>query len=393
MNMKKGVSQLTLQTLSLVAGFMAWSIISPLMPFISQDVDISPGQISVILAIPVILGSVLRVPFGYLTNIVGAKWVFFWSFIVLLLPIFLLGQAQSPGMLMLSGFFLGIGGAIFSVGVTSVPKYFSKDKVGLANGIYGVGNIGTAVSSFCAPVLAGAIGWQNTVRSYLIILSIFAILMFLLGDKNEPKVKIPLMAQVKDLSKNYKLYYLSLWYFITFGAFVAFGIFLPNFLVDHFSIDKVDAGIRSGIFIALATFLRPVGGVIGDKFNAVQALIIDFVIMIIGALILSLSSHIVLFTIGCLAISICAGIGNGLIFKLVPSYFSKEAGSANGIVSMMGGLGGFFPPLVITFVTSITGSSHLAFFFLAIFGVIALITMIHLNKKEKAVRIDRKSVV
>lgn len=89
MNMKKGVSQLTLQTLSLVAGFMAWSIISPLMPFISQDVDISPGQISVILAIPVILGSVLRVPFGYLTNIVGAKWVFFWSFIVLLLPIFL----------------------------------------------------------------------------------------------------------------------------------------------------------------------------------------------------------------------------------------------------------------------------------------------------------------
>ena len=387
MNMKKGVSQLTLQTLSLVAGFMAWSIISPLMPFISQDVDISPGQISVILAIPVILGSVLRVPFGYLTNIVGAKWVFFWSFIVLLLPIFLLGQAQSPGMLMLSGFYLGIGGAIFSVGVTSVPKYFSKDKVGLANGIYGVGNIGTAVSSFCAPVLAGAIGWQNTVRSYLIILSIFAILMFLLGDKNEPKVKIPLMAQVKDLSKNYKLYYLSLWYFITFGAFVAFGIFLPNFLVDHFSIDKVDAGIRSGIFIALATFLRPVGGVIGDKFNAVQALIIDFVIMIIGALILSLSSHIVLFTIGCLAISICAGIGNGLIFKLVPSYFSKEAGSANGIVSMMGGLGGFFPPLVITFVTSITGSSHLAFFFLAIFGVIALITMIHLNKKEKAVRI------
>lgn len=387
MNMKKGVSQLTLQTLSLVAGFMAWSIISPLMPFISQDVDISPGQISVILAIPVILCSVLRVPFGYLTNIVGAKWVFFWSFIVLLLPIFLLGQAQSPGMLMLSGFFLGIGGAIFSVGVTSVPKYFSKDKVGLANGIYGVGNIGTAVSSFCAPVLAGAIGWQNTVRSYLIILSIFAILMFFLGDKNEPKVKIPLMAQVKDLSKNYKLYYLSLWYFITFGAFVAFGIFLPNFLVDHFSIDKVDAGIRSGIFIALATFLRPVGGVIGDKFNAVQALIIDFVIMIIGALILSLSSHIVLFTIGCLAISICAGIGNGLIFKLAPSYFSKEAGSANGIVSMMGGLGGFFPPLVITFVTSITGSSHLAFFFLAIFGVIALITMIHLNKKEKAIRI------
>lgn len=384
MNKTKGGFQLTLQTLSLVVGFMAWSIISPLMPYISQDIKINPGQLSIILAIPVILGSILRVPFGYLTNIIGAKWVFFCSFIILLFPIFFLGQAQSPGMLMASGFFLGVGGAIFSVGVTSVPKYFSKDKVGLANGIYGMGNIGTAISSFLAPPIAGIVGWQTTVRSYLIIIAIFAILMFFLGDAKEPKVKVPLGAQVKDLSSNYKLYYLSLWYFITFGAFVAFGLFLPNYLVNNFGIDKVDAGIRSGVFIALATFLRPVGGILGDKFNAVKVLMIDFVVMIIGAVILGISSHIALFTIGCLTISICAGLGNGLIFKLVPSYFAKESGTANGIVSMMGGLGGFFPPLVITYVTSFTGSSHLAFILLAVFGILAFITMGHLYKKEYA---------
>ena len=380
----KGGFQLTLQTLSLVVGFMAWSIISPLMPYISQDVKVNPGQLSIILAIPVILGSILRVPFGYLTNIIGAKWVFFCSFVILLFPIFFLGQAQTPGMLMLSGFFLGVGGAIFSVGVTSVPKYFSKDKVGLANGIYGMGNIGTAVSSFLAPPIAGIIGWQTTVRSYLIIIAIFAILMFIFGEKNEPKVKVPLASQFKKLSSNYKLYYLSLWYFITFGAFVAFGLFLPNYLVNNFGIDKVDAGIRSGVFIALATFLRPIGGILGDKFNAVKVLMIDFIIMIVGAVILGISSHIALFTIGCLTISICAGLGNGLIFKLVPSYFAKESGAANGIVSMMGGLGGFFPPLVITYVTGLTGSSHLAFILLAIFGVLAFITMGHLYKKEYA---------
>ena len=380
----KGGFQLTLQTLSLVVGFMAWSIISPLMPYISQDVKVNPGQLSIILAIPVILGSILRVPFGYLTNIIGAKWVFFCSFVILLFPIFFLGQAQTPGMLMLSGFFLGVGGAIFSVGVTSVPKYFSKDKVGLANGIYGMGNIGTAVSSFLAPPIAGIIGWQTTVRSYLIIIAIFAILMFIFGDKNEPKVKVPLASQFKKLSSNYKLYYLSLWYFITFGAFVAFGLFLPNYLVNNFGIDKVDAGIRSGVFIALATFLRPIGGILGDKFNAVKVLMIDFIIMIVGAVILGISSHIALFTIGCLTISICAGLGNGLIFKLVPSYFATESGAANGIVSMMGGLGGFFPPLVITYVTGLTGSSHLAFILLAIFGVLAFITMGHLYKKEYA---------
>lgn len=380
----KGGFQLTLQTLSLVVGFMAWSIISPLMPYISQDIKVNPGQLSIILAIPVILGSILRVPFGYLTNVIGAKWVFFCSFVVLLFPIFFLGQAQTPGMLMLSGFFLGVGGAIFSVGVTSVPKYFSKDKVGLANGIYGMGNIGTAVSSFLAPPIAGIIGWQTTVRSYLIIIAIFAILMFIFGDKNEPKVKVPLASQFKKLSSNYKLYYLSLWYFITFGAFVAFGLFLPNYLVNNFGIDKVDAGIRSGVFIALATFLRPVGGILGDKFNAVKVQMIDFIVMVIGAVILGISSHIALFTIGCLTISICAGLGNGLIFKLVPSYFANESGAANGIVSMMGGLGGFFPPLVIAYVTGLTGSSHLAFILLAIFGVLAFITMGHLYKKEYA---------
>lgn len=380
-----GRFQLGLQTLSLVVGFMAWSIISPLMPYISQDIKISETQLSIIVAIPVILGSILRVPFGYLTNLISAKWVFFWSFVILLFPIYLLGQAQSSNMLMTSGFFLGVGGAVFSVGVTSVPKYFDKDKVGLANGIYGIGNIGTAVSSFLAPPMAGVIGWQSTVRFYLIIIVLFAIFMFFLGDSKEKRIKVPLK-QIFGLAANYKTYYLSFWYFITFGSFVAFGLFLPNYLVNHFGIDKVDAGIRTGIFIAIATFIRPIGGIIGDKINAVKSLMMNFIFLIIGAIILGISNHIVLFTMGCLLISICAGIGNGLIFKLVPSYFQNVVGSANGVVSMMGGLGGFFPPLVITYVSSLTGSSHFAFILLALFGVIALITMIHLCKKESIIK-------
>ncbi|MBO3065525.1 nitrate/nitrite transporter [Staphylococcus shinii] len=383
MNKASGVFQLTLQSLSLVVGFMAWSIIAPLMPFISQDVHITSSQLSIILAIPVILGSILRVPFGYLTNIIGAKWVFFCSFIILLFPIFFLSYAQSPRMLMASGFFLGVGGAVFSVGVTSIPKYFPKERVGLANGIYGMGNIGTAISSFLAPPIAGIIGWQSTVRGYLIVIALFAIFMFLLGDNKEQKIKVPLVKQYKILMKDLRLYYLSLWYFITFGSFVAFGLFLPNFLVQNFGISEVDAGIRAGVFIALSTFLRPLGGVLGDKFNAVTLLMCDFILMIIGAIMLGLSAHILLFTIGCLLISMCAGVGNGLIFKLVPSYFGKEAGSANGIVSMMGGLGGFFPPLVIAYITSLTGTSHFSFILLAIFGVIALVTMSHIMKREK----------
>ncbi len=378
-----GKVQLPLQNFSLMAGFMVWSILAPLMPYITQDISVEEGQKAIILAIPVILGSILRIPIGYYTNLLGSRLVFLVSFIILLFPVFYLSQAHSTTGLMIAGFFIGLGGAIFSVGVTSIPKYFPKEKHGFANGIYGMGNLGTAVSSFLAPPIAGIIGWQHTVQLYLIVLLIFAVLMFIFGDKEEPKVKIPMISQTKQVINNYKLYYFSFWYFITFGAFVAFGLFLPNFLVSHFEIDKVDAGIRTGIFIAIATLLRPIGGMLGDKFNALNVLKIFFIGLIAGAIVLSISHHLILFTIGCLTISVCAGIGNGLVFKLVPTYFTKEAGVVNGIVSMMGGLGGFFPPLMITLVTSLTGSNHLAFFMLAIFGVLALITMMHMTKIER----------
>ncbi|OAO25356.1 nitrate transporter NarT [Mammaliicoccus lentus] len=378
-----GKVQLPLQTLSLMAGFMVWSILAPLMPYISQDFNVPESQKAIILAIPVILGSILRIPIGYYTNLIGSRLVFLISFIILIFPVFYLSQATSTTGLMIAGFFIGLGGAVFSVGVTSIPKYYPKEKHGFANGIYGMGNLGTAVSSFLAPPIAGAIGWQHTVQLYVLVMALFAILMFIFGDKQEPKVKVPMLKQTKQVANNYKLYYFSFWYFITFGAFVAFGLFLPNFLVGHFEIDKVDAGIRTGVFIAIATILRPIGGMLGDKFNALNMLKIFFGIMIAGALILALSNHIMLFTIGCLTISVSAGIGNGLIFKLVPTYFSKEAGVVNGIVSMMGGLGGFFPPLIITMVTALTGSNHLAFFLLAIFGLVALISMMHMTKVEK----------
>ncbi|MDT3993783.1 nitrate/nitrite transporter [Mammaliicoccus fleurettii] len=380
-----GKVQLPLQTLSLMAGFMVWSILAPLMPYITQDINVQEGQKAIILAIPVILGSILRIPIGYYTNLLGSRLVFLISFIILLFPVFYLSQAQSTAGLMVAGFFIGLGGAVFSVGVTSIPKYYPKEKHGFANGIYGMGNLGTAVSSFLAPPIAGTIGWQHTVQLYLIIMALFAVLMFIFGDKDEPKVKIPMVSQTKQVINNYKLHYFSFWYFITFGSFVAFGLFLPNFLVDHFEIDKVDAGIRTGVFIAIATLLRPIGGMLGDKFNALNVLKIFFIGMISGALILSIAHNILLFTIGCLTISICAGIGNGLIFKLVPTYFNKEAGVVNGVVSMMGGLGGFFPPLIISFVTSFMGSNHLAFFLLALTGIIALISMMHMTKIEKRI--------
>ncbi|GAE92310.1 nitrate/nitrite transporter [Gracilibacillus boraciitolerans JCM 21714] len=157
-NIKK--LQLPLQTLSLLVGFMVWVILSSLMSFIKLDISLTVGQISFITAVPVILGSILRIPLGFYTNRFGARGLFILSLLFLILPVGYLGMANSFTDLVVSGLFLGIGGAIFSVGVTSLPKYYPKEKHGFVNGIYGgVGNIGTAITSFGAPDYRGGDIW------------------------------------------------------------------------------------------------------------------------------------------------------------------------------------------------------------------------------------------
>lgn len=381
--MRKPSIQLTLQTASLVTGFMMWVLISSLIPSIKQDIPLTESQVSIITAIPVILGSLLRIPIGFYTDRFGARKLFMISFTVLLFPVFYVSVANSFIDLFIGGLFLGIGGAVFSVGVTSLPKYYPKEKQGFINGVYGVGNAGTAITTFGAPIIAQSLGWQKTAQLYLILLLIFIVFNFIFGDRKEVKVKQSMAEQLKSVCKNRTLWFLSLFYFITFGAFVAFTMFLPNFLVNNFNLDSVDAGIRTAGFIALATLMRPIGGLLADKFNSFIILMFTFIAVTLSAVILAFSPNIELFTVGCLAVALFVGIGNGTVFKLVPLYFSKQAGVVNGIVSAMGGLGGFFPPLVLTAVHNITGQYSIAFMALSEVALACLVIVVWLYEQER----------
>ncbi|MEH7523005.1 MFS transporter [Bacillus sp. JJ1503] len=375
--------QLPLQTLNLVVGFMVWVLISSLLPYIKEDIAIPANQLALVTAIPVILGSILRIPLGYYANQFGARTIFLISFILLIFPVYYISIAKSITDLLIGGLFLGIGGAVFSVGVTSLPKYYPKERHGFVNGIYGAGNLGTALSAFGAPVLASKFGWSTTVQFYLVILGIFIVANFFLGDKKEHRVKTPLMEQIKGVYKNEKLWLLSLFYFITFGSFVAFTIYLPNFLVASFGLDKVDAGLRTAGFIVIATVMRPLGGWLADRFHSLILLMFVFGVYTISAMILSFAPSIGWYTFGCLTIALCAGVGNGVIFKLVPMYFHKQAGIVNGIVSAMGGLGGFFPPLILTILFNITGHYAIGFMALSEVALASLILVIWMYYQGK----------
>ncbi|WP_066384359.1 MFS transporter [Neobacillus mesonae] len=381
--MKQGSRQLYVQTSSLVVGFMVWVLISSLMTFIKEDIDLSATQISWATAVPVILGSLLRIPIGFWANRYGARILFTISFIIMLIPIAIISYANSFFMLILGGFMLGIGGAVFSIGVTSLPKYYPKEKHGFINGIYGAGNIGTAITSFSAPVLANTYGWRTTILIFLIIVLIFAVINFLFGDRNEHKVNNSFIVSFKQVYRNPKLWFLSLCYFITFGSFVAFTIYLPSFLVNHFDLSKVDAGLRTAGFIALATIFRPVGGWLGDKINPFLILMAVFFSLTFAGFLLSFTPSLPIYSFGCLLVAFFAGIGNGAIFKLVPLYFSKQAGIVNGIVAAMGGLGGFFPPIILTILFSWTGHYAIGFMSLSEFSLATLVLVVWLYYQDK----------
>ena len=390
--MKKPGLQLTLQTSNLVIGFMAWVLISSLMPFIREDITLTAGQASLVTAIPVILGSLLRIPIGFYTDKLGARKICLISLSLLILNVFYSSIATTFFVVVFGGLILGVGGAVFSVGVTSLPKYYPKERHGFINGIYGVGNIGTAITSFGGPLIAEAYGWENAVRAFILLLILFIVLTLFFGDRNEKLSDSSMIDQIKGVYKNATLWFLSLFYFITFGAFVAFTMFLPSFLVDNYGLTPVDAGMRTAGFIAIATFIRPVGGFLADKFNAFVILMFVFLGIAFSGILLSFSPNLLWYTIGSLAVAITAGIGNGTVFKLVPLYFSKQAGIVNGIVSAMGGLGGFFPPLLLTAVSNMTGHHAIAFMLLSELALVSFVIVVFMFYSEQ-VNLERQIIL
>ena len=192
----------------------------------------------------------------------------------------------------------------------------------------------------------------------------------------------PLMEQIKGVYKNEKL-----WFYVsfTFNIRIIRRIYsiLTKLLVSHFGLEKVDAGMRTAGFIVLATIMRPIGGWLGDKFNPFKILIFVFIGLTLSGIILSFMPSMNVYTFGCLLVAFCAGIGNGTIFKLVPMYFSEQAGIVNGLVSALGGLGGFFPPLILTLLFQLTGHYAIGFMALSEVALACLIITVWMYSQEK----------
>ncbi len=370
-----GTRALVLATLAFTLSFSVWGLIAPLAPQFRDTYGLSGTQVGFLVSIPVILGSLLRIPAGILTDRWGARRVFPVLMVLLVVPLALAALSRSYVSLLGAGFLLGASGASFAVGIPFVASWFPAHRQGFALGIYGMGNIGTAVAALAAPRMAAGPGWPSAFWIFVPLVVAFAVIFWLMGRESPrfaPRQET-LASRARVLVHRPVAWVLVLFYFVTFGGFVAMGNFLPSFLTATHGLTQTDAGARTAGFVIIATFARPLGGALSDRWGGAIVLNLVFVAEAFFAIVLAFEPGMVGVTVGFLGSAAVLGIGNGAVFKLVADLFPGQTGTLAGLVGAAGGLGGFFPPLVLGVVHDVTGSYAVAFMLLSEFALACLV--------------------
>jgi NNP family nitrate/nitrite transporter-like MFS transporter len=340
---------LGLSTVSFAVCFAMWGLISARGPLLRQTFGLTNTQAAFLVVVPVLLGSLARIPAGMLTDRFGGRGVFTGLMLLVAAAAAVIPSLSSYEGLLAGAFVLGLAGASFAVGVGYVSGWTTPDRQGGALGIYGLGTIGQSAAVFAGPLAAQAIGWQN-VFYFGAALTLIWTAVFGLFARNAPSRKAAAgVADMLRLLKTERLAWsLAAFYFLTFGGFVALSVYLPLLLRDQFQLTLGDAGFRTAGFVAVAAAMRPVGGWLSDRIGGARVLRGVFAGVIPFAVLMS-STSIVPFSVGALGSAVLLGLGNGGVFKLVPQYFPNNTGVVTGLVGAMGGLGGFFPPLLLGF--------------------------------------------
>ena len=356
-----------LGTISFTGCFAAWGLISAFAPRFREILHLTASETALLVAVPVLLGSLARIPMGILTDRFGGRAVFSILMVAVAVPVWLVPQQPTYLSLLTVAFLLGLAGSSFAIGVGYVSRWTPPDRQGSALGVYGLGNIGQSAAVFLGPVLAAQVGMPAVYRSVAVLLVVWAAAFALLArDAPAPasQQRKGFGAMLKVLTSERLSWVLAAFYFLTFGGFVAFSIYLPTLLKDEFHLPPADAGFRTAGFVVLATLLRPLGGWLSDRIGGARVLSAVFLGVAPFAMLLAWPSMIP-FTVGALGCAGLLGLGNGAVFKLVPQYFPNQTGTVTGLVGAMGGLGGFFPPLLLAFFRSRTGAIWPAFFLLS----------------------------
>jgi NNP family nitrate/nitrite transporter-like MFS transporter len=328
--------------------FMLWVMLGALGIYVAESLKLTPSEKGLLVAIPILSGSLLRVPLGLLSDRLGGKVVGAGILGFLFLPLTLgwLSGDSLPALYAV-GLMLGVAGASFAVALPLASRWYPPERQGLAMGIAAAGNSGTIITNLLAPRLANAYGWHNVFLLAMIPLAVVLIAFVVLAKESPSPTKGQPLSNYLKIMGTADLWWFCLLYSVTFGGFVGLSSFLPLFFRDQYHVSPVQAGYLTALVAFVGSGIRPVGGWLADKVGGVKLLsFLLFGISLAYLLVAQLPSLVVI--VSTLAVGMgCLGLGNGAVFQIVPQRFQKEIGLATGVIGAIGGLGGFFLPTIL----------------------------------------------
>ena len=370
---------LTLSTVAFTICFAVWTIFAIIGLQIRELLQLSDTQFGLLVGMPVLTGSLIRVVLGIWTDRLGGRTVFTLTMLAAALATFLLSFATTYTQFLVAALGVGLAGGTFAVGVAYVSRFFPAERQGTALGIFGVGNVGAAVTKFGAPFLMIALGWQGAAQVYAAILAVTAIAFWLLSE-DDPiratsaprnlRAEFAVMADIRVLR-------FSLYYFFVFGGFVALALWLPRYLIGVYDFDVATAGMIGAAYSLPGSVFRAWGGSLSDKYGARLILRWTFCVSAVATLLLALPFGFapeafiaIVFVLG-----LFMALGKAAVYKHIPVYYPQNVGAVGGMVGMVGGLGGFVLPLAFGWLRDVTGDWSSCFAALFVIVMISLFWM------------------
>jgi NNP family nitrate/nitrite transporter-like MFS transporter len=367
---------LALATLSFAACFAVWALYSPLAVRMREELHLSETQLSLLVSIPALLGSAFRVPMGILTDMYGGRKVFTVLMVFCFFPTFLAMYAGSYTMLLICGFLFGMSGTSFAIGVPHVSRWYPPEKQGMALGVYGIGNMGAALATLLGPrIIHNYLNdqWHYIFPIYATPLLLMAFLYWNYAIDAPTAAKPRAFSELLQVYKKTPLAWVfCLFYWVTFGGFVCFSLYLPAYFGKVYKISPVSAGDLATVFIFTTSLIRVVGGYLADRMAGRKILLVLYTVAAGCLILIGMQPALNVAVMAFILLGLCFGIGNGVIFKLVPTYFARDTGAIGGLVGAAGGLGGFFTPIILGTSKDLTGSYFGGFAVAASFCLICL---------------------
>jgi MFS transporter, NNP family, nitrate/nitrite transporter len=389
---------LALATIASVTAFWAWTIIAPLSARYTELLDLNPTQTSVLVAMPVFVGSLGRIVSGALTDRFGGRRMFT-AVLLAAAPAVLLvamaGMMESYLLLVVCAFLLGVAGTVFAVGIPFVSPWYHPSKRGFATGVFGAGMGGTALSAFMTPRLVGWIGYLPThLLVAALLVAVAALVWFQMREAPDWQPNrnpvVPKLVAAAKLRVTWEMCFL---YGIVFGGFVSFSNYLPTYLRDIYAMDPTGAGTRTAGFALAAVIARPIGGIIADKIGSKPVVLLSLAAVAVLAFVVNLQPDgEIPAGLTFLAMAAALGLGTGGVFAWVGTSSPPErVGSVTGIVSAAGGLGGYFPPLIMGATYNAEENSYAIGLLLLVGTALAALayTLIFLRGQRRRVAVSR----